>query len=119
MTQSWLGHPKGSGLNNFLVEPGHAYLVSVTAAGTFELCGTWAEPTFALKAGYNLISLPKSRESITTAEQLATSIPNCTVVWKWDCAAQAWVGHPKGGPNDFSLTIGHAYLVSVTADSNW
>jgi len=118
VAQSWSGHPLG-GPNNFAVVPGEAYLVSLTAAATFERSGLWAAPTFTLKTGYNLISLPRSKESITTAEELAQDVPNCVAVWKWDASAQSWVGHPKGGPNNFAVEVGAAYLISVSADGTW
>jgi len=118
LTQSWSGHPKG-GPNNFSVEPGQAYLASATGAGTFPCSGTWATPTFQLKAGYNLISLPKAKEYLTTAEELAQEVPNCTAIWKWDASTQSWVGHPLGGPNNFAVQAGAAYLVSVSADGTW
>jgi hypothetical protein len=102
------------------VGPGGAYLSSVTAAGTFHCAGsTWAAPTFALKTGYNLITLPKSKEHLTTAEQLAQDIPNCTAIWRWDGVSQTWSGHPLGGPNNFAVVGGGAYLISVSADGTW
>jgi len=118
VTQSWSGHPKG-GPNNFPVTPGGAYLASAAASGTFESTGQWASPSFALKAGYDLISLPKSKDSITTAEGLLQDIPNCTAIWRWDAASQTWNGHPAGGPNNFAVEPGRAYLISVTADGAW
>ena len=117
-SQTWSGHPKG-GPNNFTLTDGGAYLVSVTGASSFTPSGLWAAPVFALKKGYNLVSLSNSKPGITTAEQLTQSIPSCTGVWKWDAATQTWSGHPKGGPNNFSVEVGRAYLVSVTADGNW
>ncbi len=117
-TQSWSGHPKG-GPNNFSVEAGGGYLVSVTGVGTFHTSGAWAIRSFSLKAGYNLVSLLKSRDQITTAEQMLQSIPNGTAVWRWDATAQGWSGHPLGGPNNFAVTVGDAYLVHVSADGIW
>jgi len=118
VTQSWSGHPLG-GPNNFAVEPGGAYVVSATGAGTFQCSGTWATPAFDLKAGYNLISLPKAKEDITTAEDLAQDIPDCTAIWQWDSASQTWSGHPLGGPNNFAVEVGGAYLISVTTAGSW
>jgi len=118
MNQSWSGHPLG-GPNNFALEPGGAYLVNLTDAGTFQCSGTWATPVFQVKTGYNLISLPKSKETLTTAEGLAQDIPNCTAIWKWDAASQTWSGHPAGGPNDFAVEVGQPYLINVSADSVW
>ncbi|MCP4352976.1 MAG: hypothetical protein GY795_46590 [Desulfobacterales bacterium] len=33
--QGYEGHPKGSGINNFILTPGHSYLVNVAAEGTW------------------------------------------------------------------------------------
>ena len=117
-TQTWVGHPI-AGPNNFTVVPGDTYLASVTAAGSIGFSGTYADPTFSLKTGHNLISLPLSKGGITTALALAVNIPNCTAAWKWDGSTQSWIGHPKGGPNNFSVEVGGTYLVYVTADTTW
>jgi len=115
-TQTWSGHPKGAGFNNFALVPGAAYLVYASASGTSQFQGTWASPTFSLASGYNLISLPESKAAIATAEALAGDVPNCTGVWRWDSATQNWVGHPKGAVfNNYAVTVGDAFLVYVTA----
>jgi len=103
-TQNWIGHPLG-GPNNFAVEPGGAYLASVTAEGVFVCTGLWATPSFALKTGYDLISLPKAKEHLATAEELVQDISNCTAIWKWNASTQSWVGHPPGGPNNFAVEV--------------
>jgi hypothetical protein len=116
--QTWSGHVVG-GLNNFAIEPGRAYLVGISTAGVCEFAGTWASPTFYLKTGYNLIALPKAKEYITTAEALAQEVLNCTGVWTWDEETQTWLGHPAGGPRDFPVELGQAYLIHVSADTIW
>jgi hypothetical protein len=119
VSQTWSGYEPG-GANNFAVVPGGAYLVEVTATGTFECAGTaWATPLFGLGAGYNLITLPKSKEAVTTAEALAQDIPNCTAVWRWDAETQTWNGHPTGGPNNFAVEVGLPYLIHVSAEGMW
>jgi hypothetical protein len=119
--QQWYGHNKGTPLRNFAVTPGQSLLVSVSAAQTWTVTGSgWAAPVASLKAGYNLVMLPKGKESLTTAEQVAQNIPNCTVIWKWDSALQQWYGHNKGTPlRNFAVTPGQAYLISVSADGTW
>jgi hypothetical protein len=118
-SQGWSGHPKG-GPNNFPLAPGRVCLVSVTAPSTFQMTGRWAAFTQSLKRGYNLISVTEAQKvAVTNAEALAIGVPNCSGVWKWDAATQGWSGHPKGGPNNFAVEVGRAYLVSVTADGNW
>jgi len=118
-SQSWSGHPKG-GPNNFALSPGGVCLVSVTGSGASSEAGNWGVFTQALKRGYNLVSLPQARAaSVTNAESLAVSVPNCSGVWKWEPATQTWSGHPKGGPNNFLVEVGRPYLVSITADGTW
>ncbi|GAB4249263.1 PKD domain-containing protein [Deferrisoma sp.] len=47
-TQGFSGHPKGTPFNNFQVKPGHAYLVSVTAPGTWPVDAV--DPTVAIQS---------------------------------------------------------------------
>ena len=116
--QSWSGHPAG-GPNNFAVAAGNAYLVAVSGAGEAGFTGTWADPTFDLKTGFNLIYLPPSQSGLADAEALAQAIPHCAAVWRWNAAGQGWSGHPAGGPNRFDLSVGEAYLVYVTEASSF
>ncbi|MDZ7264335.1 MAG: S8 family serine peptidase, partial [candidate division KSB1 bacterium] len=61
-----------------------------------------------------------TRLPITTAEELAQAIPNCTDVYYWDAAGQGTTGHPKGLPfNNFSIIPGYPYIVNVVADTIW
>ncbi len=54
------------------------------------------------------------------AEDLAQSIPNCSVVYKWDANGQGTVGHPKGLPiHNFPLHQGYPYIVNVDKDTVW
>jgi hypothetical protein len=63
---------------------------------------------------YTVVSLALSGTGITDAEALAQSIPNCLAVWEWDAATETWSGHPPGGPNNFPVEAGGAYLAAVT-----
>jgi len=118
--QNWSGHPKGTIIRNFAVVPGGVYLASVSGAGTFSQEGTWASVSYAIKKGYNLVSLPNSQQSVTTAEELVQAVANCTAVWQWDTDAQSWYGHPKGTIiKNFDVHVGQPYLINVTADGVW
>ncbi len=67
-----------------------------------------------------LVNTQNTRSPITTAEQLAQAIPNCTDVYYWDAAGQGIVGHPKGLPfSNFSIIPGYPYIVNVVADVVW
>jgi hypothetical protein len=116
--QNWVGHPL-NGPNNFAVTDGMACMAAVSAGGSAVFAGNWASPVYALKAGYNLVSLPRGKASLTTVEALAQDVPGCTGVWRWDATLQNWVGHPRGGPNNFPLDVGDACLVYVAADATW
>ncbi|MDZ7263069.1 MAG: T9SS type A sorting domain-containing protein [candidate division KSB1 bacterium] len=61
-----------------------------------------------------------SSNPITTAEQLAQAIPNCSDVYYWGADGQGTVGHVKGLPfNDFPVYPGYPYIVNVTAATVW
>lgn len=57
---------------------------------------------------------------ITTAEELAQAIPNCSDVYYWDASGQGTVGHVKGLPfNNFSVNPGYPFVVNVTSTTVW
>ena len=61
-----------------------------------------------------------SRNPITTAEELAVAIPNCTDVYYWDASGQGTVGHPKGTPiENFDVKTGYPYIVNVSSPTIW
>ncbi|MDZ7335005.1 MAG: S8 family serine peptidase [candidate division KSB1 bacterium] len=67
-----------------------------------------------------LVNTQNTRKPISTAEELAQAIPNCTDVYYWDAAGQGIVGHPKGLPfSNFSIIPGYPYIVNVVADTVW
>jgi len=75
---------------------------------------------FGLATGYNILSVPFAEAGVTTAEELAQAIPNATIVYKWDAATQAWVGHAKGTlTNNFNIASGDGALVRVADDGVW
>ncbi len=79
-----------------------------------------ADMTFNLVQGLNGISLPFENTGITDAEGLCLSIPFCESVSYWDAQTQKFVTHKKGSTeNNFSLTPGYPYFVSVTQDTIW
>ena len=116
--QCWSGHPNG-GPNNFAVSVGESYLVAVTYQSAIRLTGEWQSGSVALKKGFNIVLLPRAKEALATAEDLAKDIPNCLALWEWQADAQSWNGHPKGGPNNFDVAVGCAYLVYVNEAGTW
>ena len=75
--------------------------------------------TIPLTVGYqNYVSLPYYN-SYTNASSLFSDIPNCTAVKRWDNLSgtfQQWSG--TRGTN-FTITPGEAYIVDVSASTNW
>lgn len=117
-SQGWSGH-RPAGPNNFALNAGDALLVSVTNAGLMTLTGSWPATPTSLKPGYNLLCVPASHSGVGLAEDLVKSISTCTGIWKWDATSQGWSGHRQGGPNNFAVETGRAYLVYVTSGSSW
>ncbi len=67
-----------------------------------------------------ILDTRNSSAPITTAEQLAQAIPNCSDVYYWGAEGQGTVGHVKGLPfNDFPVYAGYPYIVNVTANTVW
>ncbi len=113
--------------NNFDLEVGQAYFVSVTADTSFTLTGslpsskTLSLITTAL-TNVNAVALPTSKSStVTTAHELGTDIGNVDSVAKWDAAGQIYVSHAMAAAtfNDFTVSEGSGYFVSVTGATSW
>jgi hypothetical protein len=124
INQEWLTYFGVPTINNFSVTPGHPYLVSVTADTVWSVAGSLTEPSFDLVVSpttdWNGVSVPLTRTDIENAEQLLAAIPNAVSVSKWDAPNQEWLTY-FGVPtiNNFSVTAGGAYLVSVTEEGVW
>ena len=69
--------------------------------------------------GRNMIALP-FETTLTTAQELGESIPNCDAVAKWDAEAQLWVTAEldDGWSNSFAIENNIAYMVNVTSTTN-
>ena len=122
--QGTVGHPTGLPFNNFGVHTGYPYAVSVTADGVWSHSGSVEHVSFDLitTAGtdINHIGIPLNQSDLTTAEELAQDITDCSVVYTWDIPGQGTIGHPTGLPfNNFDVTPGSPYYVNVTSNSTW
>ncbi|MFZ5519184.1 MAG: CotH kinase family protein [Candidatus Zhuqueibacterota bacterium] len=122
--QGTVGHVKGLPFNNFSVQPGHAYSVSVTEDTVWTVAGSYADVSFNLVTtegtDINRIGVPLAKAALTTADQLGADIPNCTDVYLWDAVGQGTLGHVVGLPfNNFAVRAGYAYAVSITAPTVW
>jgi len=78
------------------------------------------EKTFHLVHGFNGVSIPFEGSGFTNAGELCQAIPSCESVSYWDAQTQGFVTHKLGSvENNFSLTPGYPYFVSVTQDSTF
>ncbi len=108
----------------------HNYFYQVTAVAAVES----APSNVAGEFDYNLVTTSSTDINeivvimdtkynslpITTAEELAQAIPNCSDVYYWEAAGQGSVGHVKGLPfSNFPIYPGYPYVVNVTANTVW
>ena len=123
--QQFVKHELGAYANNFSVQPAHPYFVSVSQDTSWTVTGSLPDSvTFDLVTttgtSINTIALPLNLSNIQTAEDLINIVPNGDAVWYWNAERQGYVGHPKGSQiNNFSVSPGYAYFVSVTSDAQW
>lgn len=126
-TQSYLSHRmQFPTLNNFTLNVGEAYFVTVTAAHAFTLTGIPpASHTETLittaTTSTNAIGVPNSKSSITLAHDLGLAVGNCSQVSKWNAATQSYLSHRMQFPtlNNFSIAWGEGYFITVTQQTNW
>lgn len=126
-TQSYLSHRmQFPTLNNFALNVGEAYFVTVTDAHQFTLSGTLptshSQPLITTATtSTNAIGVPQSKSSITTAHDLGSDIGNCSQVSKWNAATQSYLSHRMqfATLNNFPVAWGEGYFITVTQDTNW
>jgi len=126
-TQSYSSHPMAAPtFNNFALEVGKAYFVSVTTDHAYIMTGIspiakTVNLVTTATTNVNAIGLPKSKESLTTAHQLGQDIGTVDLVSRWDVATQSYSSHPMAAPtfNNFVIEWGYGYFVSVTQDTQW
>jgi len=126
-TQSYLSHRmQFATINDFTLNVGEAYFVTVTAAHQFTLSGQApAAHTQSLlttaTTSTNAIGIPNSKSAITKAHALGLDIGNCSQVSKWNAATQSYLSHRMqfATINDFDVAWGEGYFVTVTQATNW
>jgi hypothetical protein len=126
-TQSYLSHRmQFPTLNDFTLNVGEAYFVTVTDAHQFTLSGTApSSHTQALittaTTSTNAIGVPNSKNSIITAHDLGLDVGNCSQVSKWNASTQSYLSHRMQFPtlNDFQVAWGEGYFITVTQATNW
>ena len=101
------------------------YITSVAAKSESEPSETVGYKRYILSpsssTNLNLISLPFETEYVN-ASDLASSIPNCDAISKWDNLTQSWFTANNAGYkwlNDFTLTDGYSYMVNVLENNEF
>jgi len=126
-TQSYLSHRmQFVTLNNFTLNVGDAYFVTIDSSHDFTLTGTLpASHTQTLitttTTSTNAVGVPYSKNSITTAHDLGLDIGNCSQVAKWDAATQSFLSHRMQFVtlNNFTVEWGQGYFFTVTQQTDW
>lgn len=124
-TQGFVTHPIGTPINNFSVQVGYPYQVTVSAPGTWEVEGVIPTAvTFNLvttpDTDYNWIAIPFELSHLQTAEELGQAIPNCGQVSRYDAQKQGFITHPVGTPiNNFSVQYGEVYQITISKNIQW
>ncbi len=122
-TQSWVQHPVGTPIQVFPTSVTMALMAYVSQDSVWTLTGGVIDSTaysFSLVNGWNFVTVPLNKLSLTDAELLGQDVPNCTDVAQWDASSQAWVQHPVGTPIQvFSTRVGYPYMVFCSAAGTW
>ena len=126
-TQSYLSHPMSvETYNNFPLEVGNVYFVSVTADHNFTLTGILPDSlvknlSTTATTNTNAIGLPYSKSGLLKAHQLGQDIGNCDLVSKWVVETQSYLSHPMSVEtyNNFDIEWGEGYFISVTENTGW
>ena len=126
-TQSYLSHPMSvETYNNFSLEIGSDYFVSVTSDHDFTFTGTL--PGSIVKTlsttdttNTNAVGLPYSKSGILNAHELGQDIGNCDLISKWVVETQSYLSHPMSVEtyNNFDIECGQGYFISITENTSW
>ncbi len=126
-TQSYLSHPMSvETYNNFSLEIGSVYFVSVTSDHDFTFTGIL--PGSIVKTlsttdttNTNAAGLPYSKAGILNAHELGQDIGNCDLISKWVVETQSYLSHPMSVEtyNNFGIECGQGYFISITENTSW
>ncbi|MBM3235710.1 T9SS type A sorting domain-containing protein [Candidatus Poribacteria bacterium] len=109
-------------VRDFSVTRGYPYYVNVTEDAIWTIAGSLTTPIFNLitteSTDWNTITVPLDKVDITKASELQADIPSCNAVAYWDAALQGYVQYVPV-VRDFSVRVGRAYYVNVTANGTW
>jgi len=119
VSQEYMIHPIGLSGQDFLIKPGHGYLIHVYEDTQFSITGVTTETlTIPITTGWNLVGW--IHDADTTAEEFGATIPGCDVVAKWDPSIQDYTIHPQGTPlQNFTIHPNDALFIHTNQDSTW
>jgi len=132
--QEWDSHAKGSIFDDFDVTAGHGFFYYLSAPcrvvfnGDGGASGQWANASFDLKNGFNMIVLSQTKydglstkmASAMAADIIAKSGANCTGVWDWREATQTWFSFAVGSIfDDFAVEANSVYFIWMEGAGTW
>jgi hypothetical protein len=110
-SQQWQHHVRGSSGNNFPINTMEGFFIEMTSPGSAVFNGPDLIQDLSLvNSGYNLIGVSAGMASSNpTANSWLQG--NRRAAWRWNSSSQAWEGHPKDGPSDFTVDKGQVLLI--------
>ena len=126
-TQSYVSFVPGPNINNFTLTPGEAYFVSVSQNSSLQLSGPAATITHTLTKNTNNTSVTAIGlesgaviDSLNTAAEMYAQVTNIDGLSEWSVDGQSYISFVPGpNINNFSLSDGQAYFVSVSSSTTW
>jgi len=111
--QKFIIHEKGTGTDNFNLQPGIGYHVYVSTKSKINITGTALKTlSVDLYKGWNSIGWRNFTD--IDAESLAQNITNCTAIAYWDSTLGRFIIHPAGAEvSNFAVERGSGYFVYV------
>jgi hypothetical protein len=118
--QGFVSHVVGFPVNNFALEEGGVYFISVSGGTTYSLTGGAVSRTYSLVEGLNTLMLLPSKSTLTKAADLGGDVPNAETMIRWDPVGQGFVSHVVGFPvNNFDVFVDEGYFISASAAGTW
>jgi len=128
-TQSWSSafFSGGTWFDDYALEPGNAYMISITEAITFYSVGPMVDPIiYNLVTGTtgndNFIMVPLDRSDLDMASELGDDIGVVNAVSTWVAGTQSWsAAFFSGGTwfDDYGIEIARPLMVGITEAISW
>ncbi len=119
VNQSYIAHPVGTAVHDFVIQDGIGYFVHVTHNVTFSVAEYLIENiSVAIQPGWNLLGW--ACPCNISAEMFGESVIASDTVMKWNVTTQDFIGHPMGTPiHNFNVAMGMGLFVHTTKESTW